>query len=128
MSFKHQIIFGFALFLIFSLSIPINAEVEAPKKQLEKGIQAEDIICKTNLNLIIRNNGAPACVKPTTAERFQSLGIGSIPIKFTNLSKDTEHPPVSKEPTVQFKDAQNEIETIPASSGTFVNLDRKSVV
>ena len=119
---KNKIIFGFALFLVLSLAIPVNAEVEAPKKQLKKGIPVEDITCKTGLNLIIRNNGAPACVKPTTAERFQSLGLASMPIKFTDLPKKSEQPPVSKEPTVQFRDAQNEIETIPASRGTFVNF------
>jgi len=122
MAVKHQLIFGFALFLIFSLVIPVNAEVEAPKKQLKKGIPIEDITCKIGLDLIIRNNGAPACVKPTTAERFQSLGLASMPIKFTDLPKESEQPPVSKEPAVQFRDAQNEIETIPASGGTFVNF------
>jgi hypothetical protein len=121
-SFKNKIIFGFTLLLVFSLAVPVNAEVEAPKKQLKKGIPIEDITCKIGLDLIIRNNGAPACVKPTTAERFQSLGLASIPIKFTNLPKDVEQPPTSKDPSVQFRDAQNVIETIPASGGTFVNF------
>jgi len=121
-SLKNKIIFGFVLFLVFSLTIPVNAEVEAPKKQLKKGIPPEDITCKEGLNLIIRNNGAPACVKPTTAERFQSLGLAFIPIKITNLEKETEHVPVSKDTSVQFRDAQNQIETIPASGGTFVNF------
>jgi len=53
--FKNKIIFGFTLFLIFSLTIPGNAEVEAPKKQLKNGIPIEDITCKVGLNLIIRN-------------------------------------------------------------------------
>ena len=122
MSFKHQIIFGFALFLIFSLAIPVNAEVEAPKKQLKKGIPIENIICNEGLNLIIRINGSPACVKPATAERFQNLGLAFIPIKVTNLEKEIERPQPTKDASVQFKDAQNEIKTIPASSGTFVNF------
>jgi len=122
MLFKNTIIFGLTLFLIFSLTIPINAEVEAPKKQLKKGILAENITCNEGLNLIIRNNGAPACVKPATAERFQSLGLASVPINFTDLPKESEQAPVSKKPTVQFRDAQNEIESIPASSGTFANF------
>jgi hypothetical protein len=121
-SSKNKIVFGFALFLVFSLAIPVNAEVEAPKKQLKKGIPIEDIICKAGLNLIIRNNGAPACVKPATSERFQDLGLASLPIKFTDLPKDVEQSPVSKDTSVQFKDAQNEIETIPASGGSFVNF------
>jgi hypothetical protein len=122
MAVKHKLIFGLTLFLIFSLAMPVNAEVEAPKKQLKKGILAENITCKEGLNLIIRNNGAPACVKPATAERFQNLGLASIPLKFTDLPKESEQPPVSKEPTVQFRDAQDEIESIPASRGAFANF------
>ncbi len=120
-SFNSKVIFGIMLFLVFSLAIPVNAEVEAPKKQLKKGISIEDITCKIGLDLIIRNNGAPACVKPRTAERFQSSGLASIPIKFTNLP-EVKQPPISKEPLVQFRDAQNEIQTIPATGGTFVNF------
>jgi len=121
-SFKNKIIFGFTLILVFSLTVPVNAEVEAPKKQLKNGIPIEDIICKVGLNLIIRNNGAPACVKPTTAERFQSLGLAVIPVKFTDLQKEVEQPHTSKESSVQFRDAQNQIETIPSTGGTFVNF------
>jgi hypothetical protein len=69
--FRNKIIFGAVFFLIFSLTIPANAEVEPPKKQMKKGIAVEDIVCKTGLNLVIRNNGAPACLKPSTAEIFQ---------------------------------------------------------
>jgi hypothetical protein len=122
MAVKHQLIFGLTVFLIFSLAIPVNAEVEAPKKQLKKGILAENITCKEGLNLIIRNNGAPACVKPATAERFQNLGLASMPVKFTDLPKESEQPPASKEPTVQFRDAQKEIQNIPASQGSIVNF------
>jgi hypothetical protein len=122
MAVKHQLIFGFVLLLVFSLSIPVNAEVEAPKKQMKKGIAIEDILCKPGLNLIIRNNGAPACVKSSTAERFQSLGLAVIPIKITNLEKETEQDATPKDTSVKFRDAQNEIQTIPATGGTFVNF------
>ncbi|MFQ5440186.1 MAG: hypothetical protein ACE5DL_01855 [Nitrosopumilaceae archaeon] len=120
--FKGKIIFGFALFLIFSLTIPANADVEAPKKQLDKGIPAEEIICKTGLDLIIRNNGAPACVKPETAEKFLSLGWATIPIKFTDLKPKVEISEETTESTVEFSDSQNQIETIPATGGSFVNF------
>ena len=121
LSSKNLIIFGFMV-LIFSLSIPVNAEVEAPKKQLKKGIPVEDIICKTGLDLIIRNSGSPACVKPTTAERFQSLGLAVIPIKITDVGNKIASPQLDKDTSVKFKDAQNEIQTIPASGGSFVNF------
>ena len=120
MLFNNKIIFGLVIFLIFSLAVPVNAEVEPPKKQLKKGILPEDITCKEGLNLIIRNNGSPACVKPATAERFQNLGLAFIPIKITNVEKEK---PISesKDTSVQIRDAQNEIQTIPATGGTFVN-------
>jgi len=120
--FKNKIIFGFLLLLVFSLTFPVNAEVEAPKKQLKKGIPIEDITCKVGLKLIIRNNGAPACVKPTTAERFQSLGLAYVPVNFTNSQKEVKQLPVSKETSVQFRDAQDEIKTIPSTGRTFVNF------
>jgi len=117
----NKIIVGFMLFLVISLAAPVNAEVEAPKKQLKKGIPIEDITCKIGLDLIIRNNGSPACVKPETAEKFQSLGWATIPVKFTNLQKEA-HPTTSKEPSIQFRDAQKEIEVVPASRGSVVNF------
>ncbi len=43
----NKIALGFGLFLVISLAIPVSAEVEAPIKQLKKGILAEDITCKT---------------------------------------------------------------------------------
>jgi hypothetical protein len=120
--FRNKIIFGAIFFLIFSLTIPANAEVEPPKKQMKKGIAVEDIVCKTGLNLVIRNNGAPACLKPSTAEIFQEKGLGFIPIKITNLEEEHSPTTPAKEPTVQFRDAQDEIESIPASRGAFANF------
>jgi hypothetical protein len=120
--FRNKIIFGAVFFLIFSLTIPANAEVEPPKKQMKKGIAVEDIVCKTGLNLVIRNNGAPACLKPSTAEIFQEKGLGFIPIKITNLEEEYSPTTPAKEPTVQFRDAQDEIESIPASRGAFANF------
>jgi len=120
--FKSKIMLGFTLFLIFSLTIPVNGDIESPKKQLEKGIPIENIICKHGLDLILRNNGNPACVKPSTSERFQILDLAHILVKFTDLEKENSQSPVSNHPTVQFRDAQNKIETIPASGGSFVNF------
>jgi len=122
--------------ITLSLIIPINAHVDSPKKQLEKGVLPEDVLCKEGLQLVIRNNGSPACVKPSTAEKFENRGLAFIPIKISNLiikEKENQSPPIefkdaiNKNETipssgVKFKDAQNEIETIPATGGTFVNF------
>ena len=122
MDIKNKIIFGLVFLLIFSWTVPASAEVEAPKKQLEKGIAPEDIVCNADLNLIIRNNGSPACVKPTTAERFQERGLAFIPIKITNQEERYTSTDTKENTKVQFKDAQKEIQNIPASKGSIVNF------
>ena len=122
MKFKNKIIFALVFCLIFSLTVPSNAEIESPKKQMKNGIAAEDVVCKPGLNLVIRNNGDALCLKPTTAERFQERGLGFIPIKISEQVE--EHTPTIpiRDATVQFKDAQTKIQNIPASQGSVVNF------
>ena len=97
-----KILIGITFFLIFSLVLPINAEIESPKKQMKRGTLAVDVICKENLELVIRTNGFAACVRPETAEKMQRAGMLFIPIGFTK--------------------AGNEIQTIPASKMSIVNF------
>ena len=137
LSLNKKIIFSFVFLITLSLTIPVNGQVDSPKKQLDRGILPEDILCKEGFQLVIRNNGSPACVKPATAEKFEDRGIAFIPIGISNLiikeKENQENPPIefkdaiNKNETipssgVKFKDAQNEIETIPATGGTFVNF------
>jgi len=98
--------------MIFSTMISANADMESPKKQLKNGIPAEEIQCNAGLELAIRNNGMPACVKPETIEKMQERGMLFNSIKFTDLQKKIKVIPASKE----------EIETIPASSMSIVNF------
>ena len=136
MSINKKIIFSFFFLLVISLAVSADAQIEPPKKQLKKGILPEDVICKESLNLIIRNNGSPACVKPSTAERFEDLGLAITLTKISGLIvKETDE---SEKPSIQFKDANNEtqrsptktpsieaqkeIQNIPASGGSFVNF------
>ena len=97
-----KILFGIVFVLIFSIVLPVNAEVESPKKQMQRGILAVDVICKEGLELVIRTNGFAACVRPETAEKMQKAGMLFVPIGFRN--------------------AEKEIETIPASSMSIVNF------
>jgi len=42
--------------------------VMSPLKQMDSGVNAEDVVCKDGLELIIKaSNGSAACVKPSTA-------------------------------------------------------------
>ena len=118
---ENKVVFGFSLLLILTLIIPAGAVVESPVKQTKHGVFPEDVVCREGLGLIIRNNGTPACVKPSTAEIFQKRGLAFVPVKISNFEKEPEIPKKS-DTSVQFKDAQNQIKTIPASVGSFVNF------
>jgi len=78
---------------------------------MERGILVENVQCKSGLDLVIRTNGNPACVTLQTAEKMKTMGIATIPIKFTDLIKNETIAPT-----------ENKIETIPASSKSIVNF------
>ena len=100
MVIDKKIVAGVAFFLIVSFILPVNADIEAPLKQMKKGVLLEDIICRNGLDLVTRTNVMPACVKPETADKMQDRGMLST-IKFTKLEK---------------------VVTIPASSMSIVNF------
>ena len=100
MVINKKIVAGVAFFLIVSFILPVKADIEAPLKQMKKGVLLEDIICRNGLDLVIRTNVMPACVKPETADKMQDRGMLST-IKFTKLEN---------------------VVTIPASSMSIVNF------
>ena len=101
MVINKKIILGITFFLIFSFILPINAETESPIKQMKDGISPENILCREGLELVIRINGMPACVKPETVDRMQERGI----LLDTKIIK-----------------SDFEITTVPASSMSIVNF------
>ena len=109
---SNKILFSVIIILIFSITIPANADIESPKKQLKKGIAVEEIQCNVERELVIRNNGMPACLKSETVEKMKKRGMLSEPIKFTDLNDEIKTVTASK----------NEIESIPASSMSIVNF------
>ncbi len=61
------------IFLIFVIALVpiISAElIKNPREQLEEGILPENIICKENRVLVIRNNIDALCLKETTAQKL----------------------------------------------------------
>jgi hypothetical protein len=107
---KNRRLFGIVLFLVLSLALvvanPVNADVESPKKQSKRGIPVEDITCKTGLSLVIRINGFAACVKSTTADKLEKMGLVT---KIIKLEKYTTK-------------NSKEISVVPASIGSVVNF------
>jgi len=104
---KNKALFGIVLFSVLSLALflanPINADTESPKKQMKRGITAEDITCKTGLSLVIRNNGFPACIKSITADKLQKIEF------------------IKSEKEIKIRKSE-EIQVVPASSGSIVNF------
>jgi len=89
MYYNMKLTLGYALLsiviigLIISPSISsINAdnhEIMSPRKQLESGIDVEDVVCKSGLVLMIRStNGAAACVKSSTSMKLSDAGWGDV--------------------------------------------------
>ena len=99
----QKLIFSVSLsFLIFSVGFTANAELESPKKQMNQGVSAQDVLCNYELELIIRNNGFAACVKPDTAEKMKKAGMLFIPIEFTASEKEIKIVPASNMAIVNF--------------------------
>jgi len=112
MIFQNKVLFGIILFLTLSFILPVNAEIDSPRQQMNKGISPENVLCVEALELVIRSNGSPACVKTETAIKMEKRGTLFSPIKFTDLNE------VKK--SIQATD--KEIQTIPASSMSIVNF------
>ncbi len=66
-----------------NLETNISGGIDSPRKQMAKGIAAEDVTCKTGFTLMIRISGDAACVTPSTAEKLQMAGWGIIEKIFT---------------------------------------------
>jgi hypothetical protein len=98
---NKKIVLGISFFLIVSFILPVNATIESPLKQMEKGVLAQDITCRGELELVIRTNGMPACVKPETIDKMFEREI----LTTTKVTKSNA-----------------EIVTVPASSMSIVNF------
>lgn len=109
---QNKVFFGIIFFLTLSFILPVNAEIESPRQQMNKGTSPENILCREGLELVLRTNGNPACVKPETAEKMEKIGMLFSPIKFTDLNS------IEK----SFQATDKEIATVPASTMSIVNF------
>ena len=74
--FISIIILGLVISPSFSSVDAETNEILSPKKQMESGVSAEDVICKSELVLMIRFNGMAACVKTQTSIKLSEVGWG----------------------------------------------------
>jgi hypothetical protein len=71
-------------------------KISSPRKQMQNGIAAQDVVCKSGLALMIRSSGDAACVTPSTAEKLANAGWGVIE-KGATMMEETEHEGLSYE-------------------------------
>ena len=71
-------------------------EISSPRKQMQEGVAAQDVVCKSGLALMIRSSGNAACVTPPTAEKLSNAGWGTIE-KEATMMEETEHEVLSYE-------------------------------
>lgn len=64
-------------------AISFAENMDSPRKQMANGIAAENVVCKSDFTLMIRSSGDAACVTPTTAEKLENAGWGTIAEKTT---------------------------------------------
>ena len=136
-----QLFFIFGVFSFFlaagfsEMSLGDNS-TESPRKQLEKGIDLKDVLCKSDYMLVISQSDKLACLSETTFLKLDERGyIKSVIKKFTQESSPEE---IKKEvaiPTAESnvrsgstikgdagKASTAEITNIPASGGSIVNF------
>ena len=124
---KYTIITLLLSVMILTVGLSANGEVDSPRKQIRQGIPAEDVICKTGLELVIRLQGLAACVKPHTAEKMQEAGMAFIPIKVADAEietiplKDIQEIGI-KDEEIKYAESKKVIDAIPASNRATVNF------
>lgn len=85
------------------LSHAFSYSLNSPKMQLQMGVSSSNIACKDSLQLVIKKNGAPLCVKPLTAKKLEEKSL----ITILNVAEKKSFP---------------KIETVTSSSGSTVNF------
>ena len=53
----------------------IHAEIDSPRQQMKQGVPPDEIICKENLELVIRTSGLPACLYPSTIAKMSDMNM-----------------------------------------------------
>ena len=94
----RKIVFIFVLLLIgiAPLIISSYSDYVSPKKQLESGVLPEDIQCRENKVLVIRDNGNPACVTSKTSEKLLDRGYTMVVSSDEIIFKDNIKPTTPK--------------------------------
>ena len=67
---KPILVFLFLVLFTGLLSSTAMGSIDSPRKQMANGITAEDVVCKNELQLMIRSNGDAICAKSSSVEKW----------------------------------------------------------
>jgi len=59
-----------------------------PLKQFKSGISLKDIVCKDNRQLVVKKDGTPVCLKPSTAQKLLERQWGLFSANIQNSKKN----------------------------------------
>jgi endonuclease YncB( thermonuclease family) len=79
----------------------VSSLSNSPRKQMQNGIAAKDVVCKSGLTLMIRSSGDAVCVKPSTAEKLTTAGFGTI----EKIAVEKDQGPAGRNLEVKLEDA-----------------------
>jgi len=92
---------GFALLSIVIIGLIItpsitsitadNHEIMSPYQQIKNGVAAKDVICKSDLSLMIRPSGNPACVQRDSIQRLGDMAWGFVAPKMEEEQMEEEN-------------------------------------
>ncbi len=99
-------ILGLALIGTMMSSTYAEHDLMSPKKQMNDGVSAEDVICKGGFTLMIRMSGDAACVTPSTASKLSSAGWGEI-IKEFEMQAEHEGEQITLNEEVSMEDEES---------------------
>ena len=127
----NLVLFTTAILFAGAVSISVESvygshhEYSSPRQQMANGVAAEDVICKTGMELMIRSNGNAICVTPSTATKLSNDGWDGAMIK---EAKSVYDPKEHKDHSIKVS-AHNVDEEYPAQLDVFIHkfeLDKMS--
>jgi len=99
-------ILGFVFIVTMMSSTYAEHDLMSPKKQMNDGVSAEDVICKGGFTLMIRMSGDAACVTPSTASKLNSAGWGEI-IKEFEMQAEHEDEQITLNEEISMEDEES---------------------
>ena len=79
-------------------------KIISPDQQVENGITKEDVICKSELTLMIRSSGSPACVQMDSIKELESRGWIVIEQTHEEIKQD-EEPKSSNDISIELEES-----------------------